>query len=168
MDEVNDLISEHLRIAREAAGLSVDDVVFQTRLPRAVIEALEEGDFSFFSCPTYAKSFLSQYSKFLKVDADAWLDALQPASFAPGETVLPLWESPTGKREVAAANHGSSSTWASALTVLAASVALLYFVSKTYAHFESRFGGDDAARTDVLVEKIPAVPPSRVVTTEEL
>ena len=60
VDELADQIGELLRQARENADLVVDDVVFQTRIPKSVVEALEAGDFSVFSSPTYARSFLSQ------------------------------------------------------------------------------------------------------------
>lgn len=158
MDDLSDQISERLKREREAAGLSVDDVIFQTCIPRSVIVALEEGDFSVFSSPTYAKSFLSQYSSFLKVEAGPWLDALEPASFVPGETVLPLWESPTGQSEVDAAAKMSTPAWVSAIVWLFFSSALLFVALRSYAYFEERFGGDEV-QAPASVEKIEPKPP---------
>jgi cytoskeletal protein RodZ len=83
-------IGRRLREAREAAGLTVEDVVYQAHLPRSVVEALEAEDFSVFASPIYAKSFLSQYSDFIGVDASPWLDALVPVPFLSGETFTPL------------------------------------------------------------------------------
>ncbi len=169
MDELSDQISERLKTEREAAGLSVDDVIFQTHIPRAVVVALEEGDFSIFSSPTYAKSFLAQYSTFLNVEADVWLDALQPASFVPGETVLPLWQSPTGKGEFMAASKSFSANWVSAISLLAASCALLYFAMKLYSHFEERFGEEELSQRSVHSEErrsVTVVTPADPVPTE--
>ncbi|RYD19024.1 MAG: hypothetical protein EOP88_20465, partial [Verrucomicrobiaceae bacterium] len=99
VEDISDQIGERLTKAREGAGLTVDDVMFKTRIPRSVVNALEAGDFSVFSSPTYAKSFLSQYSSYLNVDARLWLDALEPASFISGDIVRPLWEAPNSVRE---------------------------------------------------------------------
>ena len=38
---------------------------------------MEESDYSIFPSPTYARSFLSQYSEFLEVDAHDWIDAFE-------------------------------------------------------------------------------------------
>jgi cytoskeletal protein RodZ len=79
-------------------------VISQTHIPRAVVVALEEGDFSIFSSPNHANSFLSYYSAFHNVEADVLLDALQQASFVPVETVHPLGSAdffaPTGQNFV--------------------------------------------------------------------
>jgi cytoskeletal protein RodZ len=157
VDDLSDQISERLKMEREAAGLSVEDVIFQTCIPRSVVVALEEGDFSVFSSPTYAKSFLSQYSSFLKVEAGPWLDALEPASFVPGETVLPLWESPTGQSEVDAAAKMSTPAWVSAIVWLVFSSALLFIALRSYAYFEERFGGEGIQPVEA-VEKIETAP----------
>jgi cytoskeletal protein RodZ len=46
VEYLSDQIGEELRGARESAGWSVDDVALKTRIPRSVIEALEEADFN--------------------------------------------------------------------------------------------------------------------------
>ena len=85
VEDISDQIGERLRMAREKAGLGVDDIVYRTHMPRSVVLALESADFSVFSSPVYAKSFLYQYSEFLNVDACLWLDALEPAGFVARE-----------------------------------------------------------------------------------
>lgn len=70
-------IGEQLRKARENKGLELRDVAHTTRIPLATLEALEESDYSVFPSPTYARSFLSQYSEFLDVDAHEWIDAFE-------------------------------------------------------------------------------------------
>ncbi|RYD35130.1 MAG: hypothetical protein EOP87_07890 [Verrucomicrobiaceae bacterium] len=141
VEDISDQIGERLTKAREAAGLTVDDVMFKTRIPRSVIDALEAGDFSVFSSPTYAKSFLSQYSAYLNVDARLWLDALEPAAFIAGEIVRPLWEAANPVRDEAASSpREGNSGWPSALTMLAATGVLVFVALKGYEFFEKRFG----------------------------
>ena len=43
----------------------------------ATLEALEDSDYSIFPSPTYARSFLAQYSEFLEVDAHEWIAAFE-------------------------------------------------------------------------------------------
>ncbi len=68
-------IGEQLRKARESKGLDIRDVAHTTRIPLASLEALERSDYSIFPSPSYARSFLSQYSGYLGVDAQEWIDA---------------------------------------------------------------------------------------------
>lgn len=70
-------IGEQLRKARESKGLDLKDVSHTTRIPLATLAALEESDYSIFPSPTYARSFLSQYSEYLSVDAHEWVDAFE-------------------------------------------------------------------------------------------
>ncbi|MEO5913687.1 MAG: helix-turn-helix domain-containing protein [Luteolibacter sp.] len=160
VDEISDQMGERLREARENAGLAVDDVVSQTRIPRTVVEALEDGDFSVFSSPTYARSFLSQYSGFLKVDAGEWLDALEPVLFQPGDTVQSSWQGGRSQSQVRKPTHESSRGWMAAVSALALSGILIYAAIKGYELLEKRFGGDSGpmARresTDVSAKSQP-------------
>lgn len=143
VEELPDQIGERLQQARERAGLTVDDVIFKTRIPRSVVEALEAANFSVFSSPTYAKSFLAQYSGFLGVEAGVWLDALQPASFVSGETVSPLWAAAQRKKEERGLEPvaGTSGRF-SAVVLLGVSCAVVLAAIKGYEFFDKRFGSD--------------------------
>jgi cytoskeletal protein RodZ len=148
VDEIPDEIGERLRYAREKAGLAVEDVVFQTRLPRSAVVALEGENFAHFTSPVYAKSFLAQYSDFLNVDASLWLDALQPASYIEGGALLPLFEKPiTPPSELHHHHQQYTETqgpgWLSALWFLVLSAALVFAVMKAYQFYEARFGWED-------------------------
>ncbi|MEO5714754.1 MAG: helix-turn-helix domain-containing protein [Luteolibacter sp.] len=135
-------IGERLRKARENAGLEVDDVVFKTRLPRSAIEALEAEDFSHFTSPVYAKSFLAQYAGFLNVDATPWLDALKPSAFIEGDPLLPLLESSGTMANDSLPADGTRGGWTSTLWLLALSCGIVFGVVRAFEFFESRFGGD--------------------------
>lgn len=70
-------IGEQLRKAREGKDLELKDVSHSTRIPLATLSALEKNDYSIFPSPAYARSFLSQYSKYLDVDAHDWVEAFE-------------------------------------------------------------------------------------------
>lgn len=133
--------------------LSVDDVVFRTRIPRSVVEALEAEDFSVFTSPTYAKSFLRQYSDFLKVDAEPWLDALVPASYVSGESWQPMFTGgeaalPVGKRAARDARQhedepASRSNQRSAIWLMLLTAGLVFGAVKGYQFLDRKFGGDE-------------------------
>ncbi|MES2657686.1 MAG: helix-turn-helix transcriptional regulator [Verrucomicrobiota bacterium] len=161
VEENSGQIGEELRKARETAGLSVDDIVSKARISRSVIEALEAEDFSVFASPTYAKSFLSQYSDFLGVDARLWLDALEPVAFQPGDVVSSSWQTGHSAREESRAEHASSGGWVAALGTLALSCGLILAAIKGYEFLEQRFGGDPGS-LKVKREEPPETPPSEV------
>lgn len=175
MDDFSDHIGGRLQQARENAGLNVDDVIFKTRIPRSVVVALEAGDFSVFSSPTYAKSFLAQYSEFLNVEAGLWLDALQPVSLISGDTVTPLWHAAHPKKDAKSPDHAANSGWLSAVSLLVISCAVVLAAVKGYEYFESRFGveltpdldrQDDAAS---FQSPLPAItPPLSVIEPKPL
>jgi len=147
----SDQIGERLRQAREDAGLSVDEAVVRTRLPRSAIEALEAEDFSHFSSPVYAKSFLAQYSGFLNVEATEWLDALKPSAFLEGDPQLSLLNGRDNGPAEVAAPVGARGGWASVLGLLAVSGGIIFGAIKLFDFFDARFGVD-------LREQIPNDP----------
>lgn len=152
-------IGEILRAARESSGLSVEDIVFRTGLPRSAVLALEAEDFSAFASPVYARSFLSQYSDFLNVDAHGWLEALEPGSFSAAGMLHPLVEAPAEER---GSEHSRPSAagggWLTLLGLSALSVGIVVASIKGYEFFESRFGGPPPSKpvVEVLAPPVPA------------
>jgi cytoskeletal protein RodZ len=153
-------IGAELRSAREAAGLGVDDVVFRTQIPRSVVEALEAEDFTAFACPVYAKSFLSQYSEFLNVDAQPWLDALEPGSFVAGGQLRDLFEGPDSHPEDRAGSPEHRGGLLSVLGLLTFSAAVVVGAIKGYEFFEKRLGGKEPL---FIRGSEPAVSPPSVI-----
>jgi cytoskeletal protein RodZ len=84
---MEDNLGNKLRGAREAAGLTIDDAVYRAKMPRAVVEALEAGDFGFFSSPLYARSFLRQYGDYVELDVAPWIEDLIPTALIDGDAV---------------------------------------------------------------------------------
>jgi len=64
-------LGETLRSAREARGLTLEEVERATRIRVRYLLALEENDTAAFPSPVHAKGFLRNYAQFLGMDADA-------------------------------------------------------------------------------------------------
>ena len=60
-----DPLGMRLRVAREQAGLSPDQVAAQLRLPLAIVEAMEREDWARLGAPIYVRSYLGGYLKLL-------------------------------------------------------------------------------------------------------
>ena len=90
-------IGAQLRTAREAKGLTLEQVAAETRIPQRHLVAMEAGDFAKLPGRTYAVGFARTYAKTADLDPDlvaagvrAELDAqsedgYRPASFEPGD-----------------------------------------------------------------------------------
>lgn len=90
-------IGPQLRAAREARGLTIEQVAAETRIPQRHLIAIEAGDFAKLPGRTYAVGFTRTYAKMVGLDQDAAaervraeLDAqddegYRPASFEPGD-----------------------------------------------------------------------------------
>lgn len=63
-----------LRDAREAAGLTTDQVAQQLKLAPRQVEALEKEDLTHLPEVTYVRGFVRNYARLLKLDADRVLD----------------------------------------------------------------------------------------------
>jgi cytoskeletal protein RodZ len=61
-------VSEQLRQARQAQGLSIQQVVEVTKIRTDHLLALEEGNFDVFPAPVYIKGFIRSYATLLKLE----------------------------------------------------------------------------------------------------
>ena len=71
-------VAEHLRAAREAKQLTVDQVAEITKIRTDHVRALEEGDYDVFSAPIYIRGSVKNYAGMLKMNVPevlAMLDA---------------------------------------------------------------------------------------------
>lgn len=66
---------EILRRAREALNLTIADLAGQTRLSRAVLEALENNDFASLAMPVYVRGYFRKCAHVLNVPEDRLLEA---------------------------------------------------------------------------------------------
>ncbi|PPT94052.1 helix-turn-helix domain-containing protein [Xanthomonas arboricola] len=75
---------QHLRDAREAAGLSVDEVAGKLRMPAHVVRSLEQEQWQRLGAPVFVRGQLRSYARLLHVDLGP---LLQQATIAPIEPV---------------------------------------------------------------------------------
>jgi cytoskeletal protein RodZ len=61
-------VAEQLHIAREAQGLTVDQVADMTKIRTDHIRAMEEGNYNVFPAPIYIRGSVKIYAKALKLD----------------------------------------------------------------------------------------------------
>ena len=61
-------VGERLRAAREAKGLSLDDVAAQTRIPRRHLESVENSEWDRLPAPTYTIGFAKSYASAVDLD----------------------------------------------------------------------------------------------------
>ncbi|WP_260482630.1 helix-turn-helix domain-containing protein [Sphingomicrobium flavum] len=63
-------IGVRLREAREAKGLSLEDIASTTRIPKRHLENLERGDFARLPAPTYTMGFVKSYAGQVGIDRE--------------------------------------------------------------------------------------------------
>lgn len=71
-------VGEQLRLAREAAQLSLDEVAHALKFSPRQIESLEADNFAALPGATIVRGFVRSYARLLKLDADALLQQLEP------------------------------------------------------------------------------------------
>ncbi len=76
---MHERVGVRLQAAREARGLTIEDVARETRIRAQQIRNLENDDYGNFPSPSYAKSFLAIYAKFLHVDVSQELETFDVA-----------------------------------------------------------------------------------------
>ncbi|MEN1940392.1 RodZ domain-containing protein [Luteimonas sp. MJ246] len=79
---------QRLRTAREAAGLTVQDVASRLKMPVRVVESLEDEDWSRLGAPVFIRGQLRSYGRLLglatdTVHAAAGVAAVQPVELTP-------------------------------------------------------------------------------------
>ena len=67
-----------LKQAREAAGLSVEEVSARLKMPGRVVHTLESDDWTPLGAPVFVRGQVRSYARLLNVDVDAWLEQTAP------------------------------------------------------------------------------------------
>ncbi len=63
-------LGEFFQEARKEKGISIDEIVRDTNVPKKYLEAIEADNFEVFPGETYAMGFISNYAEALEVDRD--------------------------------------------------------------------------------------------------
>lgn len=78
---------ERLRLAREAAGLSVDDVAARLHMPGRVVRSLEAEDWSRLGAPVFVRGQVRSYSRLLGLTTAPMMAALDVGPVEPSKLV---------------------------------------------------------------------------------
>lgn len=70
-------VGELLKQAREAKGLTVQEIAEATRIKRVQIEGLEKDDYSSFPAHVYVRGSIKNYASVVKIDPQPLLDLLE-------------------------------------------------------------------------------------------
>ena len=96
-----------LRAAREAAGLSIDDVAGRLHMPARVVRSLENEDWSRLGAPVFVRGQMRSYSRLLGLTTAPLMDALTVGQVEPTKLVsrthIPKaqwWAEQIGRRAV--------------------------------------------------------------------
>jgi cytoskeleton protein RodZ len=137
-----------LRAAREAAGLSVDQVAQQLKLAPRQVKALEDENFGDLPGRTFSRGFVRNYARLLGLDPEAILQHLPDAALAPAlgsptlhSTGVMIAELPAGSR---ARRAGSLSRWLIPLVLIACIVGAAGYEWYRGGGIESLRAGRDA------------------------
>lgn len=78
---------DRLRLAREAAGLSVDDVASRLHMPARVVKSLEAEDWSRLGAPVFVRGQVRSYSRLLGLTTAPMMAALDVGPVEPSRLV---------------------------------------------------------------------------------
>jgi hypothetical protein len=70
---------EELRTLREEAGLTLDDIIAETKISRRILDALECGKYQYLPERVFCKNFVRQYARVMRADEDRLVGAFEAA-----------------------------------------------------------------------------------------
>jgi cytoskeleton protein RodZ len=123
--------SQELKAAREALGLSLEDVFNQTRVRVVYLQAIENKEFRLLPVPVYTKNFIKIYARALGVDSEPiikdyenYLNSIKEAQTLPPENV-------SEKKLLSVRITGHKTYWVIAF-VLIAVIVISWIIYKQY------------------------------------
>lgn len=148
---------ELLRRAREALNLTISDLAGQTRLSRAVLEALENNDFASLAMPVYVRGYFRKCAHVLNVPEDRLLEAYAAwtgTSLKPQPVPVTISEPP---REYAPPRRSPS--WRYVLVLAVVAGAVLWWFASGDGLPERKAAVDESGGVRTLNITPPAVEP---------
>ncbi|KAA8999523.1 helix-turn-helix domain-containing protein [Stenotrophomonas cyclobalanopsidis] len=141
-----------LRQAREAAGLTLDDVGQRLRMPVQVVKSLEEEQWQKLGAPVFVRGQLRSYARLLNVDISQLLEHAQVGAVVP-PTLVSHTHTPRARR--IAENLGRRMLYVGITAVLAVPV---WFATR--GHFDNTPATPNTASLDVVPAAVPVAPSS--------
>nr|WP_216653333.1 RodZ domain-containing protein [Stenotrophomonas maltophilia] len=140
-----------MRQAREAAGLTLEDVGSRLRMPVQVVKSLEEEQWQKLGAPVFVRGQLRSYARLLDVDVGELLEQAQVGPVVP-PTLVSHTHTPRARR--IAENLGRRVLYVGITAVLAVPV---WFATR--GHFDgSATPSPSTASLDVIPAAVPVTP----------
>jgi cytoskeleton protein RodZ len=150
-----------LQAAREAAGLSLEQVAAQLKLAPRQVRALEEEDFAQLPGRTFARGFVRNYARLLNLDGDLLLAGLPDGARAPALEAPALQSTGAMIAELPSSDRAQPgfSRWVIPIVLIACIVA-----AATYEWYRGALAPPSEAKHAAL----PAAVASATTTSTEL
>ncbi|MDN8664218.1 helix-turn-helix domain-containing protein [Stenotrophomonas indicatrix] len=139
-----------LRQAREAAGLTLEDVGQRLRMPVQVVRSLEQEQWEKLGAPVFVRGQLRSYARLLGVDVSELLEQAQVGPVVP-PTLVSHTHTPRARR--IAENLGRRALYVGITAVLAVPV---WFATR--GHFDGAAPSPNTASLDVIPAAVPVTP----------
>jgi len=159
-----------LRAAREASGLSLDQVAQQLKLAPRQVKALEDEDFGKLPGRTFARGFVRNYARLLNLEADDLLALMPDAAHAPalGSPALHSTSTTMGELPTATVTRPNFMRWLIPLVLVASIVgaaAYEWYRGGLVAPGDVSHTVASAPQVDPQLPAPPATPPAPATGT---
>ncbi|HUN56135.1 MAG TPA: helix-turn-helix domain-containing protein [Smithella sp.] len=123
--------SQDLKAAREALGLSLEDIFNQTRVRVVYLQAIENKEFHLLPVPVYSKNFIKVYARALGIDSEPIIQDYENYLNSLKETQTLTPEDVSGKKLLSGRLTGHKTRWVSVFVVIAVMV-VSWIIYKQY------------------------------------
>src|SRR5437763_16049509 len=159
-----------LRAAREAAGLSLDQVAQQLKLAPRQVKALEDESFGELPGRTFSRGFVRNYARLLNLEADDLLALMPDAAHAPalGSPALHSTSTTMGELPTATVTRPNFMRWLIPLVLVASIVgaaAYEWYRGGLVAPGDVSHTVASAPQVDPQLPAPPATPPAPATGT---
>ena len=147
---------ERLRAAREAKGMSIEEIASTTRIPTRHLESIETGDWTKLPAPTYSIGFARNYATVLGLDRDEIGDQLrgEMGNTRPVHQPAELFEPADPKRSMP-----KGLVLGALLALALVAIALTWLSNRDLAdNSNAAVNADNAALADAGVAPVAAAP----------
>ena len=152
-------VGQQLRTARQAKGLSADDVAKALKLSLRQVVALEADDWSSLPCNTIIRGFVRNYARLLGVNANLLMAALDQLSMPQGPELEVTVGTPVSMPPEGAVDRRDFARVLSGLLVLVLAVsAYFFFPQELWLSTLSALKSATQATETVAEKEPPAVP----------
>jgi cytoskeletal protein RodZ len=145
-------LGEILRSEREKKGLSVKEIEVATSIRTIYISAIEEGNYSIIPGEVYLKGFIRNYSNFLGLDGQQFVDLYRQSqnSTSSTEEIVSNANSPSVEQSIKKTNHFN-------IKWLAISLLAICVVGGTWWFLDSPKSMQEP-KVDTQVQPTPVIP----------